>query len=253
MISFHLFNMIVKALKTHKIEPLAHGNYGEFVDQYITELEEKNIVAITSKAIAIMQGRVVRKGVDKNKLIEKEADLFIPPNSTKYPFYLTIKNNILIPNAGIDESNADNHYILWPVNPQRVVNDIRAFLVKKFKRKHVGVILTDSTTSPLRWGVRGIGIVHSGFDPVYDYVGKKDLFGRRLEVTKVNIMDALAASAVFKMGEGAEQTPIAIISDISHITFQERDPTPAELDSLKIAIDDDIYAPILKSVQWSKK
>jgi len=53
------------------------------------------------------------------------------------------------------------------------------------------------------------------------------------------------------MGEGAEQTPIAIIEDVGDVKFKKNDFT--KKNPLEINIDKDIYAPILKSVKWKKK
>ena len=123
----------------------------------------------------------------------------------------------------------------------------------KFKLKNLGVLITDSTTAPLRWGVKGIAIAHSGFSALNDYVGKPDLLGRKLKVTKVNVVDALAAAAVLTMGEGNEQMPLALIEDIPFVQFQDRNPTKKELEELRISLDDDLYSPLLKTVKWKKK
>jgi len=71
-------------------------------------------------------------------------------------------------------------------------------------------------------------------------------------MTQANIMDALAVAAVLTMGEGKEQTPIAVIQDVSFVKFQQRNPTKKELKDLRIAMQDDLYAPVLKSVGWRK-
>jgi F420-0:gamma-glutamyl ligase len=65
-------------------------------------------------------------------------------------------------------------------------------------------------------------------------------------------MDALAAAAVLVMGEGSEQTPLAVISDLPFVSFQEREPAAEELQQLRIAHEDDIYSPLLMSVPWHK-
>lgn len=244
--------MIVKAIKTKKVTPDV-TNILSIIDESISDLQNNSIVAITSKIISIAEGRVVAKEkADKNKLIEQEADYFITPESTNYPFYLTITKNILIPNAGIDESNSTGGYVLWPKDPQLSANSIRTFLQKKFSITNVGVVITDSTTSPLRWGTKGIVLAYSGFAALNDYVGTLDLFGRTLEVTKANVADALASAAVLTMGEGNEQTPLAVITDIPNVVFQDRNPTEEELKDLVISMDDDIYAPILKAAKWQK-
>ena len=69
-------------------------------------------------------------------------------------------------------------------------------------------------------------------------------------MSQSNIVDSLAAAAVLKMGEGDEQTPMAIIEDVGPIKFSEI-KNPEKL--LKININQDIYNPLLKSAKWHKK
>ena len=54
------------------------------------------------------------------------------------------------------------------------------------------------------------------------------------------------------MGEGSEQTPLAVICDLPFVTFQERDPSPEELRRRWIDVEDDLYAPLLQGVKWHK-
>ena len=97
-----------------------------------------------------------------------------------------------------------------------------------------------------------MAIVYSGFSALKNYIGKPDIFGRKFEMQKANIADALAASAVLLMGEGSEQTPLAIIEDVPFVKFQEKDPSKKELRDLRINMDDDLYGPLLKSVKWKR-
>jgi len=224
-----------------------------FLDEFVKNLKEGSILAITSKIVSLCEGRVRdTKDVDKEQLAEEEAEFFLPASENKYGFTLSIKHNMIIPSSGIDESNADGKYVLWPTDPQKSVNAVRMYLSKRFSIKNVGVIITDSRATPLRWGTTGAALSHSGFAALNDYIGKPDIFGRKLEVTKANVRDALAAAAVIVMGEGAEQTPLALISDVPFVTFQARDPSMEELDSLKISIDEDLFAAILKRAPWKK-
>ncbi|GAG84827.1 unnamed protein product, partial [marine sediment metagenome] len=91
-----------------------------------------------------------------------------------------------------------------------------------------------------------------GFQTLNDYRGRKDLYGKKLKVTQVNIAEALAASAVFEMGEGAEQTPLCLLTDIDNITFQNKFPTKKEIASFIINPEEDIYYPLLTSVDWKR-
>lgn len=223
------------------------------LDEYLRNFKERSILAVTSKIVSICEERVVKiENADKRKLIAQEAELFLPPEKSKYDITLTVKNGLLIPTAGIDESNGSGYYILWPSNPQKTANKIRNYLRQRFSLERIGVIITDSKTTPLRWGTTGVAVAHAGFRALNNYIGKRDIFGRELKVTKANIMDALAVAAVLVMGEGNEQTPLAVIENVPFVEFQDANPSKKELDELKIKIDDDLYAPLLKSVKWKK-
>lgn len=245
--------MKVTAIKTHKITKDDKDVFA-VLDKYLISILDGSVVVVTSKILSIIEGRIVKMGeVAKDELVKQEAEMYLPPTESKYHFSLTIKNSLLIPSAGIDESNGNGYYVLWPKDPQKWANDIRDYLVKKFNLKNVGVIVTDSKTTPLRWGVTGAAIACSGFIPLNSTIGTPDIFGRVMQATQVNVMDGLAASAVVVMGESSEQTPLAVIEDIPFVQFVNRNPTEEELNTLKIAIDDDLYAPLLKNVSWKKK
>lgn len=221
----------------------------------MVDMPENSVLAITSKIVSICEGNVVKNDgkILKNDLAKKEADLYLPPTESKYNYCLTIKKNILLPTAGIDESNGNGCFILWPKDPQKTVNAIRKYLIKRFGLNNVGVMITDSKTTPLRWGTTGVCVAHSGFSASNDYIGKPDIFGVKMRATKANIADALADSAVLCMGEGSEQTPMALISDLPFVKFKKNNPTKKELSEICIGMEDDLYAPLLKSVRWRKK
>jgi len=177
-----------------------------------SELENK-VLAITSKIISLSQGQVVSKKniKSKKKLIQKEADVYL--GKMGFNTHLTIKHGLLLASAGIDESNSKkNDYILLPKNPFQTADEICLQLKSHWKLKNFGILITDSKTSPLRAGVTGITLSHSGFKGIQNKIGDKDLFGKKLQMTKINIADALASAAVFCMGESNERTPLALIS-----------------------------------------
>lgn len=224
----------------------------DILNEYLPVLEEGSIIAVTSKIISICEQRVIPKDViaSKYELVKKEAEAYLAEDQAIYGAHLTIKNNILIPSAGIDESNSNGHYILYPENPQKMAEDIWHYLQKKHHLSRFGVVITDSHVSPLRRGVTGVGIAWCGFEPLYDYIGKADIFDETLRITKINILDALATAAVFIMGEGAEKTPLAIIRDVPRVTFVNRAPSQEEKESVKIPLEEDLFAPLLRDKRW---
>jgi dihydrofolate synthase / folylpolyglutamate synthase len=240
------------SIKTHKITE-KDTDLMVVLDAYLPHLEEGSIVAVTSKIVSIIEGSIVKmEEADKEALVEKEADLYLPRGSNKYDVCVSVKNGIFIASGGIDESNGNGYYILWPRDPQASANAIREHLVEKYNLKNIGVIITDSRLSPLRWGVTGVAIAHSGFAYLNSYVGKPDIFGRPMHVEKVNVPDTLAATAVGIMGEGDEQTPLGVITGATFVQFQDQNPSEEELAKLHIAMEDDIYAGMLTSTKWEK-
>jgi len=246
--------MIVNAIKTKKITANSDGIF-ELLDEFLPKLHERSVVVITSKIVALCEGQVVHTaGADKEELIKKEADFFLPASLSKYGYHFTITKNTLIAVAGIDESNSGgDFYVLWPKNPQESANKIRQYLSKKFNLDELGVIISDSTCTPMRRGTIGIPISYSGFKATHNYVGQPDLFGRPFKVSQSGTALGLSASAVLVMGEGTEQTPLAVVSDVPFVEFQDHDPTSEELEDFYIATyHDDLFAPFFDSVTWQK-
>lgn len=233
--------METKSFKTRKFYPPQDDLFSE-LDQLDLALENGDVVVVTSKIVAIHQGRCVpiSQIPDKDQLVEQEADLIIKQSDSRWR--ITVKNNTFVSSAGIDESNADNHYVLMPSDPFAIAKEIYNFLLSKYSVINLGVVITDSTSHPMRYGATGISIAWWGFEPVAYFTGKPDLFNRPNKFTRINIADSLAGVGVFAMGELDEQTPIARIRNAPHIIFTDRD-TRTEL---FIPPREDIYWPLLK-------
>ncbi len=245
--------MIVTPYKTPKVVVGSH--LFDIFDHALPSLPEKSIVIITSKIISICQGRLVKndKKTDKRRLIHTEAQLYMEDDANaKWGITLTVKNDTLIASAGIDESNGNGFFILWPKDIPKTAADIWTYLRHKHSIKRLGVIISDSHTTPLRWGTSGIGIGWCGFEPLNSYIDTPDIFGRNLHVTKASVIDGLSAAAVAVMGEGKEQTPLAVITDAPFVTFTDHPPTIAEVKDFHISLTEDIYSPLIHSPLWKK-
>lgn len=220
-------------------------------------LPENSVLAVTSKIVALCEGNalpvVTGTREEKQDIVRQEAEAYTDPSTSAYDVMLTVKDSILAVNAGLDMSNADNQYVLLPKDAYKSATYIWNFLKTTYNLKNVGVIITDSKTFPLKWGTIGTCLGHCGFMAVRDMIGKKDLFGYEMQMTKVNIAEALAVSAVLSMGEVAEQTPLSLLEAIPQIEFQAHEPTQEEIHSLQIALEDDVFAPILLKADWKKQ
>lgn len=248
--------MLFTSIKTEKIIP-PKDNLNKLLFPILEKLKENNIVAVSSKVISITEGNCIKSEDVKNKdeLIISESDLYLERNHVPGNWLLhTIKNGIFIPTAGIDESNSNGYFILWPKDPEKSAEKICKLLKEKSGLKNVGVIITDSHSIPLRRGLVGLSIALFGFKPLIDYRGAQDIFGRELKVSQSNIPDSLAAGAVLCMGEGNEQTPLVIISDLpKSVEFIDTKYKPkGQFSTLAVPIEEDLFKPFLTAVPWKK-
>ncbi|MEK9182919.1 MAG: coenzyme F420-0:L-glutamate ligase [Patescibacteria group bacterium] len=228
--------MIVKSIKTSIFS--AGGDLFVFITRYLKKISEQSIIVVTSKIVALAQGRTVDpREISWDELIARESQWAIP---TKY-CYLTLKEGMIAPNAGIDKSNADGKWILWPADSYGVAESLRQRLSHHCRIKKLGVLITDSRVLPLRKGITGVALGYAGFKGLRDYVGKSDIFGRKLKMSRTNVADSLAATAVLLMGEADEQTPMAVIEDAPvEFVFKQNKR------ELKINPAADLYRPLFE-------
>jgi dihydrofolate synthase / folylpolyglutamate synthase len=231
--------MNIKTIKTRIFKP--DENILNFMEKYLSRIAEKSIIVITSKIVALSEGRFVKK-IDektKTKIIASESDFVLP---TKY-VCLTIKDGVVMANAGVDESNANGRLILLPNDSFETAIKIRNHFKKKHGLKTLGVIITDSRCLPLRAGITGVALGYAGFEGLKDYRKKVDIFGRPFHYSRVDVADSLATAAVLCMGEGNERQPLAIIENapIEYSNMLNRD-------ELKIDIKEDMYKPMFEQI-----
>lgn len=201
-------------------------------------LQEGDVVALSSKYVAISEGRIVRLdevvpgeqalalaaryNMDARvaQLVLDEADHVF--GGIPLGFLLTWRSGIIAPNAGLDRSNIPNGLaVLLPADPYASARRIRAALQEKLGVS-IGVILTDSWLVPGRWGTTGVALSAAGFEPLQDERGKLDLFGNPMQVTQRGVADSLSVCAQAVMGERDEATPIAIVRNSGvHLTDAE--------------------------------
>ncbi|NTV55190.1 MAG: putative folate metabolism gamma-glutamate ligase [Candidatus Moranbacteria bacterium] len=235
--------MIVTPVKTGIVTPES-PSIPALLDCHLSDFPDRSILAISSKIISLCEGRTAALTEDREELIAREADYYLPIEHRHAQFSGAITHHAFIGAAGIDESNAARQYVLLPKDSWMTAVSIRRYLVERFGVRDAGIIVTDSHSTPLRRGASGISIAYRGFRGLRDYRGTPDLFGRPLQMEQANIPDALAAAAVLSMGEGAEQTPLAIISDIPGLVFDEDAPTDAERKAFYLKPKNDIFAPV---------
>ncbi len=202
-------------------------NLGELVDKFVgSELRDGDILVVSSKFIAVSEGRVVDLGtvVPSDYATSESRRLNIPPGLCELViresddviggvsgFMLTLKEGLLTPNAGIDKSNVEHgKVVLYPRSPLEsavaLVDEMR------FRRGvEIGVVVSDSRLMPTRKGTVGVALAAAGMEAIVDLRGKPDLFGNVLKVTSQAIADDLCSGAQIVMGEANESVPIVLV------------------------------------------
>jgi coenzyme F420-0:L-glutamate ligase/coenzyme F420-1:gamma-L-glutamate ligase len=190
------------------------------------DYKDNDILIISSKFVSMSEGAVVNLSkvrVSKKarslaarcymepkmaELVLREADYIVKGVPG---FLLAIRNGMIAPNAGIDRSNVPKGFaILYPRDPFGTAEK----LMQKFRSDRairVGIVIADSRLMPTRIGTTGIAIACSGFEPVEDLRGRRDLFDNVLKYTFKAVADALATMGVAVMGESNESTPAAVV------------------------------------------
>ena len=126
-------------------------------------------------------------------------------------FLLCLKNGTLLPNAGVDASNAPpGHVTPLPRDPDASARRLRAGLEER-TNVHLGVLIADSRTHAMRLGSSGVAIGCAGVPSVLDERGRTDLYGRVLQVTKRAVADDIVSAAELVMGEADEAVPAALV------------------------------------------
>ena len=169
-----------------KITPITTSLFqqGESLEQFILDslsndsIKEESVLAVSSKLFSLAENRIAQTK-DKKQLVQQEADEDLGESSHGY--HLTIKEGLLLPSAGVDQSNSPTGgYLLFPKNPYLSLKKLWDSLTNHWSLKKFGLLMTDSHTTPLRRGVTGIALAHWGFKAVKDLRGKKRSLWKRI-------------------------------------------------------------------------
>jgi coenzyme F420-0:L-glutamate ligase len=217
------------------------------------ELRDKDVLVISSKYLAISEGRTVALKkvrpcakamelansyhIDEKlcELILRESDLLI---GGVPGFLLTLKEGLLTPNAGIDKSNIEHGMVvLYPRRPEVSAERIRNSI--KFNLGvDIAVIVCDSRLTPTRRGTIGVALATSGLESILDLRGKHDLFGNVLRVTSQAIADDISSSAQLLMGESDDGVPIVLVRGLKEDLFKNKTYAPLRF---SISVEECVY------------
>jgi coenzyme F420-0:L-glutamate ligase/coenzyme F420-1:gamma-L-glutamate ligase len=196
----------------------AHKACGGFCDTDILVLAETAVATAEGNVIqlsAITPSPRAQELADRYRMDPRIVEVVLGESDSVVGgipgFLLCMKAGTLLPNAGVDASNAPLGCVTpLPENPDKSAHTIKHAIETRTGAK-IGVIIADSRTHAMRLGCSGVAIGSAGITAVIDDRGRSDLFGRKLEVTKRAVADNIASAAELVMGEADECTPAAII------------------------------------------
>ncbi len=234
-------------IKTRVLNPPKDDLFA-VLDESLADVQEGDVVLITSKVVSIGEGRCVPiETANKTELVKEEAEYtYTIPETGRV---VTITRGAVISGSGIDESNADGYFVLLPTDAYKSAEEIRRYLRGKHNLQNLGVIVTDSHSLPLRYGAQSVSIGSWGIVPIHSHIGKKDIFGRKIKFARTNVVDSLAAASTLVCGETREQTPIVIARNVPNLEFTEDD----QRKNLLVKREEDFYGVLYKDFEKGER
>jgi len=195
-----------------------------------SDLHDGDILVVAQKIVSKQEGRIVDLSTVTPSLLSEGISSQYQKDSRIIELILSetkrivrMKNGIIIvetnngiicANAGVDESNVKEGYAtLLPINSDISAQTIRN-KIREQTNKNVAVIISDTFGRPFRMGQTNCAIGISGLNPILNYAGTLDSFGKILRITEIAVADELSSAAELVMGK-ALKCPVAIIRDYS--------------------------------------
>ena len=172
----------------------------------VTEVEDGDIVVVTSKVVAKSEGRVVPG--DRADWIERESVRVVARRGETA--IVRTRHGLTMAAAGIDASNIEpGLLVLLPEDPDASARGIRA-AIAALSGRNVGVLISDTSGRAWRVGQTDIAIGAAGMRVVADHRGTTDSYGNPLLVTLPAVADELAGAAELVAGKTGGR-PFAVI------------------------------------------
>lgn len=195
-----------------------------------SDIHNGDILVVAQKVISKQEGRIVKlsemtpsllaEGLASQyqkdprvvELILSETKRIVRMNNGI--IIVETNNGLICANAGVDESNVpDGFATMLPTDSDKSAQRIRN-KIKEKTSKNVAVIISDTFGRPFRMGQTNCAIGIAGLNPILDYEGTEDTFGKVLRVTEIAVADELSSAAELVMGK-ILKCPVALIRDYS--------------------------------------
>ncbi len=170
------------------------------------DLEDGDVLVVTSKVVAKAEGRVVPGARDDH--LAAETDRVVARRGPTR--IVRTRHGLVLAAAGIDTSNVGpGTVVLLPVDPDASARRLREQVGERTGR-NVAVVVTDTAGRAWREGQTDIAVGAAGLVVVDDHAGRRDAHGNELAVTAPAVADELAGAAELAQGKLSAR-PVAVV------------------------------------------
>ena len=232
----NIYRLILRSMISQK-QKFANGDIVVIAQKIVSKAEGRIVPlsSLTPSAKAIRLAKVYKKDARVLELILRHSK-----NIVKIANGVIIsetKHGFVCANAGIDQSNiikSNENALLLPDDPDASANQIMNMLREKTNRE-VAVIIADSFGRPFRNGQTNVAIGIAGLNAIKSYIGEHDMFGKKLKVTEIAVVDELASAAELVMGK-SKGIPVAIVRGFDFVMSKK-----ASINELIRATEKDLF------------
>ena len=191
------------ALASHDILIIAQKIVSK-AEGRIVDLEQ---VIPSSEAIALGE----RQGRDPRLIEVILADSASLVRTDAHVLITETRHGFVCANAGVDRSNVEgeSRVALLPIDPDLSARRIRDRM-RELLDIEVAIIVTDTFGRAWREGLTNTAIGIAGINPLLDFRGEVDDFGKDLSATVLAVADELAAASGLLMRK-TERVPVVLV------------------------------------------
>ena len=185
------------------------------------DLEDGDVVVVTSKVVSKAEGRVVTG--TKDEALAAETDRVVARRGETS--IVRTRHGLVMAGAGIDASNTTpGTLVLLPEDPDRSARELRG-RVRELSGRDVAVVVSDTSGRAWRNGQTDIAIGAAGLRVLDDHAGRTDGYGNLLLVTAPALADEIAGAGDLAKGKLA-MSPVAVVRGLSALVLPPDEDGP---------------------------
>lgn len=212
-----LYRLVLRALISNKVT-LENGDVIVIAQKIVSKAEGQivRLNSLTPSSFAMQLAEAYKKDPRLTELIIRQSKSIV--RISNGIIISETRHGFICANAGVDQSNVINSKetaLLLPDDPDASAKKIM-YKLKEKTNKEIAVVITDSFGRPFRNGQTNVAIGLAGMVPIKSYIGEEDMYGKKLKVTEIAIVDEIASAAELVMGK-SKGIPVVVIKGFDFV------------------------------------